>query len=693
MSARSSVRLYCAAVFLSGIGLAALALPDAHLRWIAHDPLSFGLLSAGVLLGEMLGIRIPRRGREDYEELTLSGAFALALLITGGLGPALVAQGVASIVQDIHSRKPGWRVRFNLGQYFVAMLAAWVVVRWFAVDPHLNLLHPISSRQLPAMLVGSVVFALVNRIVVGVAVALHQGVTVRAHFRDNGPFGLLTGSIILLTAPIVLAAASYSVVIVPLCLAPIVVMYNSISQSARSEHLARHDSLTGLPNRMFFQQTAGSILQDSAESGCVLLLDLDRFKDINDTLGHRVGDLLLSHVAVRFREVVDGRGEIARLGGDEFALIASGATKEQAGALAQSIADTLRDSFQLEELVVDVQASVGIALFPDHGADIETLLQKADVAMYRAKESGADAEFYDERHDHHSPSKLALTGELRAAVSGPQLVVWYQPQLDLHTGLLTDVEALVRWEHPGRGLLAPEDFLRMAEQTSLIKPLTDHVLRSALTQVAAWRRLGLAPTVAVNVSTRSLVDRNFTAQVMSALREADVPPCSLRLEVTESALMADPVIAHAVLHELDALGVKISIDDFGTGYSSLAYLADLPVSEVKIDRSFVMKMDGHAKESIIVSSTIDLAHHLGLCAVAEGVEDPALIGRLEGLGCDVLQGYAIARPVRAAEATQLLLTAEFAFADPPASDPCDGAEDATVIVAHSGQPRESTRWS
>ena len=655
MSARSPVRRYCALVFLVGIGLAALALPDARMGWIAHAPLSFVLLSAGVLLGEMLEIRIPRRGGQDYEELTLSGAFALALLITGGLGPALVGQGIASIVQDVHARKPGWRVRFNIGQYFVAMLAAWVVVRWFDVDPRLDILHPISSRQLPAMLAGSVVFALVNRIVVGVAVALHQGVTVRAHFRENGPFGLLTGSIILLTAPIVLAAATYSVVIVPLCLAPIVVMYNSISQSARSEHLARHDSLTGLPNRMFFQQTAESTLETRPESGCVLLLDLDRFKDINDTLGHRVGDLLLSRVAVRFREVVGDRGEIARLGGDEFALIAAGCSREQAGALAQSVADSLRHSFQLDDLVVDVQASVGIAVFPDHGTDIETLLQKADVAMYRAKESSADIEFYDERHDHHSPSKLALTSELRAAVSGPQLVVWYQPQLDLHSDLLTDVEALVRWEHPGRGLLAPAEFLRMAEQTSLIKPLTDQVLRAALAQVAAWRRLGLAPTVAVNVSTRSLVDRDFTSQVMAALSEADVPPCSLRLEVTESALMADPVTAHAVLHELDALGVKISIDDFGTGYSSLAYLADLPVSEVKIDRSFVLKMDAHAKENIIVSSTIDLAHHLGLCAVAEGVEDLAQIRKLEALGCDVAQGYAIARPVRAPEATQLLL--------------------------------------
>ena len=420
MSPRHPVRLYCAAVFLAGIGLSVLALPDARMGWIVHMPLSFVLLSAGVLLGEMLTIRIPRRGGGDYEELTLSGAFALVLLITGGLGPALVAQGIASVVQDVHSHKPGWRVRFNLGQYFVALLAAWMVVRWFHVDPRLDILHPISSRQLPAMLVGSVVFALVNRIVVGVAVSLYQGVTIRAHFRENGVFGLVTGSVVLLTAPIVLAAASYWVAIVPLCLAPIVAMYNSVTQSARSEHLARHDSLTGLPNRMFFQQTAESILEGGADAGCVLLLDLDRFKDVNDTLGHRVGDLLLSRVAVRFREVVGNRGDVARLGGDEFALIAAGRSKDEARGLAQAVADSLRDSFQLEELVVDVQASVGIALFPDHGTDIETLLQKADVAMYRAKESSADIEFYDERHDHHSPSKLALTGRAARRGLGPR---------------------------------------------------------------------------------------------------------------------------------------------------------------------------------------------------------------------------------------------------------------------------------
>ena len=285
---------------------------------------------------------------------------------------------------------------------------------------------------------------------------------------------------------------------------------------------------------------------------------------------------------------------------------------------------------------------------------VETLLQKADVAMYRAKETRTDVEVYDERHDHHSPAKLALTAELRAAVAGPEISVCYQPQLDFHTGEVPAVEALVRWDHPRLGTLMPGEFVRIAEQSDLVQPLTRRVIQIVLAQVGDWRNLGLDTAVAVNISAQVLVDQAFTREVVAALRHAHVPPPSLKLEVTESALMSDPVTARTVLRELDGLGVEISIDDFGTGYSSLAYLADLPVSEVKIDRSFVGRMSSHASEKIIVNSTIDLAHHLGMRAVAEGVERPAMLAELEALGCDAAQGHAISRPIPAAEATRWL---------------------------------------
>jgi EAL domain-containing protein (putative c-di-GMP-specific phosphodiesterase class I) len=248
-----------------------------------------------------------------------------------------------------------------------------------------------------------------------------------------------------------------------------------------------------------------------------------------------------------------------------------------------------------------------------------------------------------------------LTAELRAAVEGERIVVWYQPELDLRTGEVVALEALVRWDHPRLGVLTPSSFVRIAEQTNLIKPLTRRVIEVAVAQVADWRALGLDVCVAVNISPQTLVDRSFTGQVMETLRGAQVPPAHLKLEVTESALMSDPVTSRTVLRELDRLGVEIAIDDFGTGYSSLAYLADLPVSEVKIDRSFVSRMADGSSEAIIVNSTIDLAHHLGLRAVAEGVEDRAMLPELEAQGCDAAQGYAISRPLPASEATRWLL--------------------------------------
>jgi diguanylate cyclase len=347
--------------------------------------------------------------------------------------------------------------------------------------------------------------------------------------------------------------------------------------------------------------------------------------------------------------------QIARLGGDEFAILSVGCTRQESVRLAQRIADSLRPPFEFEEIVVDVQASVGIAMFPDDGADVDTLLQRADVAMYRAKEARTDVALYDERHDRHSPSKLALSADLRSAIQAKQIVAWYQPELDLTTDKVFAVEALVRWPHPQLGLLPPAAFLEMAEHTNAIKPLTQEVLQIALGQLATWVYLGIDVTVAVNISTGVLIDERFTDSVMSALAAAKVSPSRLKLEVTESTLMSDPEVTRSILVELSRVGIEISIDDYGTGYSSLAYLADLPVSEVKIDRSFVSRMEHGSKESIIVNSTINLAHHLGLRAVAEGVEDPGVLSRLKALGCDAAQGFVISRPLKAEDLTRWLL--------------------------------------
>ncbi|MGA2924799.1 MAG: EAL domain-containing protein [Solirubrobacteraceae bacterium] len=647
-----TVRVYCAAVFATACAVLALLARTASVAYVGTHPWTFVVLLAGVLLGEMLPVKIPRRG--NYEEITLSTSFSLALLLAGGLGPALVAQATASLIQDLLSGKPRWRIRFNLGQYGLSLVAACLVIRALSAS-HVGSSHPFASSDLPAVLLSAAAFFVVNTGLVGVAVALYQGVSIRRYFRGYVFFVAVTGGVMLFVAPLVIAATAYSVILVPLFLAPILAIYNAVWQGARSQHEARHDALTGLPNRAAFREAVGGAVTESRGPSCVLLMDLDRFKDVNDTLGHRYGDLLLEQVAERFRNQLGGEDQIARLGGDEFAILGLGRDRDGAMDLARRIADSLRVPFELDQIVLDVQASVGIAMFPDDGDDVDMLLQKADVAMYHAKGAHNDMALYDERHDHHSPAKLALTADLRSAVHGDGIVVWYQPQMDLRTEAVIGIEALVRWEHPHLGLLAPSAFLEMAEYTKLIKPLTQTVLDMALAQAATWLRNGIEVPVAVNISAQVLVDREFTERVVTALSRASVTPKMLKLEVTESTLMSDPVVARAVLQELDQVGVEIAIDDFGTGYSSLAYLAYLPVSEVKIDQSFVRRMGDGPREAIIVNSTIDLAHHLGLRAVAEGVEDAALLPELRALGCDAVQGYTVSRPLAGPDATRWLL--------------------------------------
>jgi diguanylate cyclase (GGDEF)-like protein len=647
-----TVSRYCSIIIVAAGAAVVVQSSGLSLRFIAVQPLTFGLLSAGLLMGELLPVKVPRRGGDEL--VTLSSSFTFALCLAGGLAPALLAQAVASMVQDVAARKPLQRILFNVAQYTLSMVAALIVIRALNGAAGIGTARPFQSRDLPAILLGAATFFIVNTGVVGTAIALYQGAPIGRYFRNDAVFVFITGMVLLFLAPIVVAATAYSPAVLPLFGAPLMAIYIAGRQAVRSEHAASHDSLTGLPNRSAFRNVVSDAIAEDSSRCSVMLMDLDRFKEVNDTLGHRYGDLLLEQVAERLLGYVGGAGHIARLGGDEFAIFTRQVDRESAAGFGQGMADTLRAPFELEQIAVDVQASVGIALAPDDGTDVETLLQKADVAMYRAKETHADVALYEESYDHHSPAKLALTADLRAAVDNDELVVWFQPILDLRTEEVCAVEALVRWQHPDLGLLMPGSFIDMAEHTNLIKPLTRRVLELALAQVAEWSTLGMSIKLAVNVSARVLVDPDFPAQVMSALQQAGVPPAQLKLEVTESALMVDPGTARSVLKELDALGIEISIDDFGTGYSSLAYLANLPVSEVKIDRSFVSKMEAESRESIIVSSTINLAHHLGLRAVAEGVENTALLPRLQELHCDAAQGFGISRPIPGADATDWL---------------------------------------
>ena len=424
-------------------------------------------------------------------------------------------------------------------------------------------------------------------------------------------------------------------------------------QAAENQHQALHDGLTGLPNRtLLHDRTSQAIRQADRElvPAALALLDLDRFKEVNDTLGHHYGDQLLIQVGHRLQAALRGVDTVARLGGDEFAvLLPKIATAEGAVAVAGKLQAALAEPFLLEGLTLEVEASIGLALYPDHGNDPEELLQHADIAMYVAKDTHAGFVLFDPTQDQHSPRRLALLGELRRAIDQGQLLLHYQPKIDAHTSRVLGVEALVRWQHPKHGLLPPGEFIPLAERTGLIGPLTHYVLDAALRQCRDWRQAGHELVVAVNVSARRLLDLEFPDEVAGLLAHWRVPARLLVVEITESAIMADPEHAMQILGRLNQMGVQLSIDDFGTGYSSMAYLKSLPVHELKVDRSFVAQMTSNSRDAVIVRSTVDLGRNLGLRVVAEGVEDQATWQELDALGCDAIQGYYISRPVPADE--------------------------------------------
>jgi len=412
-------------------------------------------------------------------------------------------------------------------------------------------------------------------------------------------------------------------------------------------HLAQHDPLTGLPNRMLlhraFERTPAA--EAASVNAALILLDLDRFKEINDTLGHHVGDKVLQHVARLLKTTLAGRESLlCRLGGDEFAVVLPGADADSAKGMAQEILAALRQPFQIENLPLEVGASLGIASFPEDGADSHALLRSADVAMYAAKRSSAGLALYNRQLDMHTPERLAMMVELAPAMRSGQLRLHFQPKFDLQRSRVIGFEALVRWQHPELGLLFPDKFLPLAEMGESIHFLTQEVLRLALLQQQAWKAQGKAYTVSVNLSARNLIDDRFVLVLERLLGEHAVAPGELELEITETALMYDPQGAVALLDRVAALGVQLSIDDYGTGYSSLSYLRRLPIQTLKIDRAFVQDMVHNEQDAIIVRSTIGLAHNLGLKVVAEGVEDAATLAMLRGMGCDQAQGYHLSKP-------------------------------------------------
>jgi diguanylate cyclase (GGDEF)-like protein len=419
------------------------------------------------------------------------------------------------------------------------------------------------------------------------------------------------------------------------------------------ERLAFFDELTALPNRTSFQRELEEALERAGrERGqlAVAVIDLDRFRDINDALGHHAGDTLLRAAGERLGEVARQRGMIAaRLGGDEFALLLTVRAVSEAEAAVAAARATLERPIAIDDLRVDVGASCGVAVFPHHGGDGATLLRRAEVAMYHAKGRRLGFAFYDSSQDPHSVERLGLAGDLHRAVEAQALELAFQPKLDLATGRVRQVEALVRWQHPRLGPISPAEFIPIAEQTGLIRKLTEWVLRAALRQCAEWHSRGISLTVAVNISALDLHDRELPARLRVLLAQAGVPAERLALEITESSVMAEPETARRLLDEVTAMGATVCVDDFGTGYSSLAQLQRLPVQELKVDKSFVIEMTRSKDLAQIVRSTIELGHNLGMRVVAEGVESGETLEVLRGMGCDMAQGFHVSAPLAAAD--------------------------------------------
>ena len=433
-------------------------------------------------------------------------------------------------------------------------------------------------------------------------------------------------------------------------------------RESRITELAYRDGLTNLPNRACFANYLGEALGSSIASSspvAVLLMDLDHFRYVNDTLGHAIGDSLLCEVAARLQAVVRRASDtVARLGGDEFAILLPGASLEEATRAGEAILRVLEAPMSLEGHVVDVRASIGVAGFPEHGNDASTLLRHADVAMYEAKRTSRGVVAWDDQYDQHSLDRLSLMSDLRKAIDRDELMLVYQPKVSLGVAADHHVEALVRWRHPARGLVPPSEFVPFAEQTGYIRVITQWVIDRAVAQCGAWRRGDLPVNISINLSARDLIDSELPDRFEERVNHHGCSPAWFSFEITESAILDDPGRAIRNLERLHALGCKLAIDDYGTGYSSLAYLRNLPVQQLKIDKSFVMGLAADRDDEIIVRSTIELGHNMGLLVIAEGVEDEPTFERLRSLGCDMAQGYWLSRPLDAAAAETWMRDAE-----------------------------------
>lgn len=618
--------------------------------WNSAAAVTWALLAVLLVVGELQPLVVIRRDGTS-EPLTVSTTFALSLVLVAPLSLALVAQTAAVVVDDLWRRRSLLRAAFNLSQYVITLVAARAVYALASGHPFLAPGDGFASEDLLPALLAALTFLVSNNGLVALVVALDENLDPLRLLAADLRSQALTSAILLGLAPVAAVLSEFSPLMLLLLALPLAGVQRSAWIAARRQHEALHDSLTGLPNRELFRLRAERAVAGTTggrSSTAVMLLDLDHFKEVNDTLGHHVGDGLLRQVAERLTDDLAGEVTVARLGGDEFAvLVPTVRDVHEAVGIANGVSDLLREPVVADGVRLGVNASIGVAVCPDHADNVDTLLQRADIALYDAKDSRGEVRAYRPETDQHTVQRLSLFGDLHAAVDADEFEMYYQPQVRSGTGIVATVEALMRWRHPVRGMVPPDVFIPLAENTGLIAPMTRAALRTSLRTLAGLRTTGHDIGIAVNISARLLSDLELPGWIAGALLDAEVPPTRLTIEVTESTLAADPKRAMRVLQELREIGVRLSVDDFGTGYSSLSYLQRLQPDEVKVDRSFVTSLRSDENNAVIVRSTIELGHGLGLSVVAEGVEDAATFRTLTALGCDLVQGYFVARPMPA----------------------------------------------
>lgn len=608
-----------------------------------HSAAVVGLLACAVLVAELFPITL-RRG-EQPESYSLSGTAAIALILTGPLWLCAIAQVSAGIFDDIRRRRSPVKVAFNLSIYAIGLTSAravYAALSGHSIDGFSTHFGP--GTILPALAAAGTYF-LVNVTFVAIVSALAQELPALSLLATYIRSEAMTAITLLAVGPVVLIALNFSLLTLPLCIFPVLAVSAGLV-AAHRELLAMHDPLTALPNRALLVQRAERALHElDGKLTALLFIDLDHFKEVNDAMGHPVGDELLKQIGLRLADIVGPNDFPARLGGDEFAVLSQGLADVREGLeLAARIANELAGPVTLQGLALHVGASIGVALSPQHAHEVDVLLQRADVALYQAKARGpGSVVLYDEAFDHNSIERLTLMEQLRSGLE-TELVLHYQPKCRLTDGAIVGVEALVRWQHPNFGLLPPARFLTAAENTGLMLPMTRQVLRQAMEQWRQWHLDELELSVSVNVSARDLIGELVT-EVATLLDLYEMPPSSLLLEVTESAVIWDTVAASGVIGELRSMGVGISIDDFGTGHSSLAYIKDLSPTEVKIDQSFIRAAPNSSRDTALVRAAVELGRSLGLQVVAEGVETPEILQILADAECDLAQGFLILPPV------------------------------------------------